>query len=41
MKRTRAVASTKPTVTSKVPDRKIREMTMKKMSRIIDVERNS
>ena len=41
MKRTRAVASTKPTVTSKVPDRKIKEMTMKKMSRIIDVERNS
>ena len=41
MKRTGAVASTKPTETSKVPDRKIRVMPMKKVSRVIDVQKNS
>ena len=40
LKRTGAVASTKPTETSKVPDRKIRVMPMKKVSRVIDVQKN-
>ena len=41
MKRTGAVASAKPKETSKVPDRKMREMAMKKVSRVFDVQKNS
>ena len=41
MKRTGAIASTKPTETSRVPDRKIKEMPMKKVSRVFDIPKNS
>ena len=41
MTRTGASKSTLPTKNSKVPDRKIREMPMKKVSRVIDVQKNN
>ena len=40
VKSTGAVASTKPTKTSRIPDRKIKEMPMKKKSRVFDVQKN-
>ena len=41
MKRAGAIAVMKPTETSRVSDRKIREMPMKEVSRVFDVEKNS
>ena len=41
MTRTRVSDTTLPTKSSKVPDRKIREMPMKKVSRVIDVQKNN
>ena len=40
MTRTGVSDTTLPTKSSKVPDRKIREMPMKKVSRVIDVQKN-
>ena len=41
MTRTEVSDSTLPTKSSKVPGRKIREMPMKKVSRVIDVQKNN
>ena len=41
MTRTGVSDTTLPTKSSKVPDRKIREMQMKKVSRVIDVQKNN
>ena len=41
MTKTGAMASTKPPETSRVPDRKIREMPMRKVPRVFDVQKNS
>ena len=41
MKRTGVSDTTLPTKSSKVPDRKIREVPMKKVSRVIDVQKNN
>ena len=41
MARTRVSDTTLPTKSSKVPDRKIREMPIKKVSRVIDVQKNN
>ena len=41
LKKTGAAAATKPAETSKVPDRKIRGMPMKKMSRVFVIQKNS
>ena len=41
MTRTGVSDATLPTKSSKVPDRKIREMPMKKVSRVIDVQKNN
>ena len=41
MTRTGVSDTTLPTKSSKVPDRKIREMPMKKVSRVIDVQKNN
>ena len=41
MTRTGASDTTLPTKSSKVPDRKIREVPMKKVSRVIDVQKNN
>ena len=40
MTRTGVSDTTLPTKSSEVPDRKIREMPMKKVSRVIDVQKN-
>ena len=41
MTRTRVSNTTLPTMCSKVPDRRIREVPMKKVSRMIDVQKNN
>ena len=41
MKRTGVIDTTLPTKSSKVPDRKIREMPMKRVSRVIDMQKNN
>ena len=41
MTRTGVSDTTLPTKNSKVTDRKIREMSMKKVSRVIDVQKNN
>ena len=41
MKRTGAATATRPTKTSKVPDRKIREILMKKVSHLFDIQKNN
>ena len=41
IKKTGAAAPTKLTETLKVPDRKIRVMPMKKVSRVFDIQKNS
>ena len=41
MRKTGADTTTRPMKTSKVPDRKIREVTMKKVSRVFDIQKNN
>ena len=41
MTRTEVIDTTLPTKSSQVPDRKIREVRMKKVSRVIDVQKNN
>ena len=41
MKKTGAVTETRPTKTTKAPDRKIREMPMNKTSRVFGIQKNN